>query len=96
MSELNIQYWSLELQKYLKTEGCLGIFLNSMRIFKQKKTVTRPKTNKALVQVSFNNLYEKKRGGGNEKEAITVMATFNTAEQVILGMIVYPLKKISH
>lgn len=95
VSEPNISEWFRELHKYLEIEGCLDILLDSRRIFNRNESgfQTCPKTGKVLGPISFINLYE--INTGNEKEAITMMATFNAAGGVIPGMIIYPLQKIS-
>ena len=50
-----------------------------------------PKSGKVLGPKGLRNVYEAKRC--NEKDTLTVLATFSTDGKVLPGMIVYPYQR---
>ena len=50
-----------------------------------------PKSGKALGPKGWRNMYDLKRG--NEKDTLTVLATFSADGKVVSGMIVYPYQR---
>lgn len=89
-----IKGWFSYVTDYLIEEDAFDILDDSSRIFNADESGFQPcpKTGKILGPKGFKNLYN--IAPGNEKESITVMATFSASGAIIPPMIVYPLRRI--
>ena len=69
------------------------IMADPRRIFNTDETSFSlcPKSGKVLGPKGWRNVYDLKRG--NEKDTLTVLATFSADGKVVPGMIVYPYQR---
>ena len=96
VTEESIRKWFTNTNEYLATnEGCAfdSIMADPRRVLNADETSFSlcPKSRKVLGPKGWRNVYEVKRG--NEKDTLTVLATFSADGKVLPGMIVFPYQR---
>ena len=80
VTEDSIRKWFTNTKEYLSTnEGCAfdDIMAEPRRVLNDDDSRSVPSLGRCLARKGWRNVYEVKRG--NEKDTLTVLATFSTA-----------------
>ena len=96
VTEDSIRKWFSNTNDLSTNKGCAfdDIMADPRRVLNADGTSISlcPKSVKVLGPKGWPNVYEVKRG--NEKDTLTVLATFSAGGQVLPGMIVYPYQRL--